>query len=206
MNKLFTILIVLLTFGTVMAKSQNELKPNTNIDANELIHYLSSNGDSLVLECSKSIYLVEFIKDDFSQEIKINDTKALIYLNDLPYGQFTVAVTIPNKIIVFTLFRDINPDDIVNNRRDKKDGSGLSDNPNAKLMTAGDNSLSVIKEIATIGVDTEEDEPVEIKKPIYTTANRFFYVKESVNANSGSHTSYRIVNEKAKKYLIEKIE
>jgi hypothetical protein len=210
MKKLLMFLIFSLAFGWSYSTSQttedvNRLRPNVNQRANELKHYLNKNGDSLILECDGPIYSVQFINGEFSETLEINKNTTAIYINDLPYGKFTVAVTIRRKIIVFNLYRDMDSSDIINYRRDREDGVGLSEEPDAGLQSVGRNAVSVIKEISIIGIDTEEDEPeAEKVKPVFTTPNRFFWVREHVNLNLGGSTLYRVVDEETKDRIIAK--
>lgn len=210
MNKNLKLLTILFIFNTFISVSQNKdnntIKPNININASELTHYLSKEGDSLLLKCDYGISSVQFIQGEFDKIISINNNTASIGINDLPYGKFTVSVTIPKKMILFNLYRDTEDEYQVNKKRDKVDGVGLSNDPNAKLMSVGRNSISVFKEISIIGVDDVKEVKGEVidDTPFYTTKNRYFYVIESTINGFGSSKSWRMVNESEKDVLIRK--
>jgi len=99
---LLILLILLLTF-TVNAQVANvELKPNTNIQAAGLKHYLNTTKDTLILKSDKKINYLYSINKDHQRalELFINANSYKLALNQLPKGKHVlVAVQSPMRII-----------------------------------------------------------------------------------------------------------
>lgn len=92
---------------TIVLLIQNILIQNTNSRVDYLQHVLSENGGKLILECPCVIKKVEFLKNNKRTTYPIADNRGEISIDNLPQGKYSIAVFIPNKIVMFYL--EINP-------------------------------------------------------------------------------------------------
>ena len=92
---------------TVVLLVQNILIQNTNSRVDYLQHVLSDDGSKLILECPCDIKKVEFLKNNKRNTYQIEGKYGEIDIDNLPQGKHSVAVFIPNKIVMFYL--EINP-------------------------------------------------------------------------------------------------
>jgi hypothetical protein len=161
---------------------------NINKDAKSLNHYLNTSGDTLFLESTFDLNKIEIIGTSGLKKYAINDsTKDLrIPLNDLPLGDYTIAVvhtegrddtTIYRKTIIFKVARLI-PIDLGLNKRmnnlasNMSFGGGqipildLSENKIIKEFPKPIGLASNIKEVNGVNLDSKDLASMPIEQSI----------------------------------------
>jgi hypothetical protein len=118
MRRLYTFAFLLLT--TLAYSQKSTLLQNVNTRAKELKHNLNKTGDSLILECERTIYRVEIFNKDFEKSLIVKDSKVKIPLRDIPVGRFVVEAVLPDRLIVITLLRNETINNPINAPRPKR--------------------------------------------------------------------------------------
>jgi len=117
MKRVILILIFSISFtaGFAQLKIANDLNKNVNIRANELDERLNKTKDSLILENEKLFSKVKFFNDNFEKIFRFEPATHLgkIALSELPLGAYSVMFFQEDKIIVFSLKRKANINNVV---------------------------------------------------------------------------------------------
>ncbi len=92
---------------TIILLVQNILIQNNNYRVNYLQHVLSEDGGKLIVECPCEIRKIEFLKNNKRTTYQVKGKQTEININNLLPGKYSVAVFIPNKIVMFYL--EVNP-------------------------------------------------------------------------------------------------
>lgn len=167
---------------TVGVNGQNStLIQNKNFRAKELKHRLNKTGDSLLLECARTIYNVEIFNQNYTKLFKIDSTKAKISLDNTPLGRLVVQAKLIDKRIIMTLLR----------------------HKELKSLTHDSIPLEIVK------TSKPQEHSIASKLNWKPTKNvsksqKFYWAILESNSNSNSYKSMRLVNEEELFKLIKK--
>ena len=193
-----TICTLLILFSTVIIYSQNiTLLKNFNPKAKELKHSLNTTGDSLIMQCEKTIFKVEIFNEDYEKTIIVENSEAQIPLKDIPVGKFVVEAKLADKIIVMDLIRY----DFINDKSTSITSLDKKEIAEGKGMML-DEELNVIKNSPKHSI---EFILTRCKTKNNTNKNqKFYWSATKVNNESGSNKTMKLVNQESVDRMILK--
>lgn len=158
-------LFFLLALSTVQGQ-ESTLIQNINFRAKELKHNLNKLGDSLILRCDRTIYVVNLFNKDRDLSFEINNKEAAIPLKDLAVGRYVVEAMLYDKRIILTLLRNKPYTDRVRQLEVIETVTAVKDiDITQEIFTAE------IEEITADVISTKAEESIIETKPIDTDKN-----------------------------------
>ncbi|WP_400074735.1 hypothetical protein [Winogradskyella sp. R77965] len=185
MRRLYIFVFLLLPALGFSQKST--LLQNVNTRAKELKHHLNKTGDSLILECERTIYRVEIFNRDFEKSLIVKDSKVRIPLRDIPVGRFVVEAALPDRLIVITLLRNETINNPINTPRPARKVSLFGDTTLASNDTPVATPKTKAKESKLAVVDKKEK--ADIKKELVATDKKVAVVKKKPTVKTAKNLS-----------------
>ncbi|WP_138433004.1 hypothetical protein [Winogradskyella algicola] len=177
MTRLLTALLLLL--APFIHGQKSTLLKNINYRASELQHSLNKIGDTLILKGERTIDKVEIFNNDFQKAYIVNSSDTKIPLADIPLGRFVTEVKVNDKLIIITLLRHENFEDVIETAEPEtnKETDGFAES-NYQNKTEG-----------------KAFSEFETKETLSKTTNRpvkFYWIVKHINKGHSSSKKMRI--------------